>query len=125
MSQEIQEDIPFYKNWHELIVPERIEVNKKTHTDSYGKFVCQPFERGFAATIGNSLRRILLSSIRGAAITSIKVDNALHEFTTIDGIHEDLAEIILNLKQVRLRLNDGESHTVVIEKNGAWDGYCR
>jgi len=118
MSQEIHEDIPFYRNWHELIVPERIEVNKKTHTDSYGKFVCQPFERGFASTIGNSLRRILLSSIRGAAITSIKVDNALHEFTTIDGIHEDLAEIILNFKQVRLRLNDGESHTVVIEKKG-------
>ena len=118
MTQEMNEDIPFYKNWHDLIVPERIEVNKKTHSDRYGKFVCQPFERGFASTIGNSLRRILLSSIRGAAITSVNVDNALHEFTTIDGIHEDLAEIILNFKQVRLKLNDGESHTVVIEKKG-------
>ena len=118
MAQEIQEDIPFYKNWYDLIKPERIEVSKQTRTDQYGKFVCQPFERGFAATIGNSLRRILLSSIRGAAITSVKVDNALHEFTTIDGIHEDLAEIILNFKQVRLKLNHADSQTVVIEKKG-------
>jgi len=118
MAQETREEIPFYKNWHDLIQPERIEVNKQTHTDRYGKFVCQPFERGFATTIGNSLRRILLSSIRGAAITSIKVDNALHEFTTINGIHEDLAEIILNFKQVRLKLNHHDAQTVVIEKKG-------
>ena len=118
MLEEIREEIPFYKNWHDLIQPDRIEVNKETHSDRFGKFVCQPFERGFATTIGNSLRRILLSSIRGAAITSIKVDNALHEFTSIDGIHEDLAEIILNFKQVRLKMNDGETHTVVIEKKG-------
>lgn len=118
MVEELKEETLFYKNWHELIGPERIELNKQTHTDKYGKFVCQPFERGFATTIGNSLRRILLSSIRGAAITSVKVDNALHEFTSIDGIHEDLADIILNFKQVRLRLNDGETHTVVIEKKG-------
>ena len=117
-EQEIQEDIPFYKNWHELIQPERLEVNKQSRTDQYGKFVCQPFERGFATTIGNSLRRILLSSVRGAAITSVKVENALHEFTTIDGVHEDLADIILNFKQVRLKLTDGDSHTVVIEKKG-------
>lgn len=118
MTQEIREEIPFYKNWHELIQPEKLEVNKQTRTDQYGKFVCQPFERGFATTIGNSLRRILLSSVRGAAITSVKVDNALHEFTTIDGVHEDLADIILNLKQVRLKVNDGDSHTVVIDKKG-------
>ena len=118
MVDELREETLYYKNWHDLIVPERIELNKQTHTDKYGKFVCQPFERGFATTIGNSLRRILLSSIRGAAITSVKVDNALHEFTSIDGIHEDLADIILNFKQVRLKLNDGETHTVVIEKKG-------
>jgi len=118
MTQEIREEIPFYKNWHELIQPERLEVNKQTRTDQYGKFVCQPFERGFATTIGNSLRRILLSSVRGAAITSVKVENALHEFTTIDGVHEDLADIILNFKQVRLKLTDGDSHTVIIEKKG-------
>lgn len=118
MAEEIREETLFYKNWHDLIQPERIELNKQTHTERFGKFVCQPFERGFATTIGNSLRRILLSSIRGAAITSVRVDNALHEFTSIDGIHEDLADIILNFKQVRLRLNDGDTHTVVIEKKG-------
>lgn len=118
MTQEIREDIPFYKNWHDLIQPEKLEVSKQTRTDKFAKFVCQPFERGFATTIGNSLRRILLSSIRGAAITSVKVENALHEFTTIDGVREDLADIILNFKLVRLKLNDGESHTVVIEKKG-------
>lgn len=118
MTQEMREDIPVYKNWHDLIQPERIEVNKQTHTGRFGKFVCQPFERGFATTIGNSLRRILLSSIRGAAITSVRVDGALHEFTTINGIHEDLAEIILNLKQVRLKLNHADAQTVHIEKKG-------
>lgn len=118
MAQHIMEELPFYKNWHDLIRPERIEVSKETRTNKYGKFVCQPFERGFATTIGNSLRRILLSTIRGAAITSIRVDGALHEFTTIDGIHEDLAEIILNFKQVRLKLNHPESQTVVIDKKG-------
>ncbi len=118
MAQEIRDDNPFYKNWHDLITPQRLEVNKDTHTERYGKFICQPFERGFAATIGNSLRRILLSSIRGAAITSVRIDNALHEFTTIDGIHEDVAEIILNLKQVRLKLNGPDPKTVVLEKSG-------
>ncbi len=118
MVQEIRDENPFYKNWHELITPERLEVTSDTHTSTYGRFICQPFERGFAATIGNSLRRILLSSIRGAAITSVKIDNALHEFTTIDGIHEDVAEIILNLKLVRLKLNGPDTVVVVLEKKG-------
>jgi len=116
MAQEIQEDNPFYKNWHELISPDRLEVTSDTHTAQYGKFVCQPFERGFATTIGNSLRRILLSSIRGAAITTVKIDDALHEFTTIEGVQEDVADILLNFKQVRLKLNSPETRTVVIEK---------
>ncbi|WP_457574931.1 DNA-directed RNA polymerase subunit alpha [Desulfolithobacter sp.] len=118
MAQEIRDDNPFYKNWHDLITPDRLEVRSETHTDRYGKFECQPFERGFATTIGNSLRRILLSSIRGAAITSVRIDGAQHEFTTIDGIHEDVADIILNLKQVRLKLNGPDSRTVTIEKKG-------
>ncbi len=118
MAQELRDTNPFYKNWHDLITPERLEVNDETHSEQYGKFICQPFERGFATTIGNSLRRIMLSSIRGAAITSIKIDNALHEFTSINGIHEDVAEIILNLKQVRLKLNTPQGHTVVVEKSG-------
>jgi DNA-directed RNA polymerase subunit alpha len=122
MVQEIRDDNPFYKNWHELISPERLEVTEGTRTDRYGRFICQPFERGFAATIGHSLRRILLSSIRGAAIVSVKIDNALHEFTTIDGVHEDVAEIILNLKQVRLKLEKPEGCTVVVEKAGDGKG---
>lgn len=125
MTQEIRDDNPFYKNWHELISPERLEVTDDTRTDRYGRFICQPFERGFAATIGHSLRRILLSSIRGAAIVSVKIDNALHEFTTIDGVHEDVAEIILNLKQVRLKLEKPEGCTVVVEKSGHGKGAVR
>ncbi len=117
MAQEIRDDNPFYKNWHELITPDRLEVTRDTHTEEYGKFICQPFERGFAATIGNSLRRILMSSIRGAAITSVKIDDALHEFTTIEGVQEDVADILLNMKQVRLKLNGPETKTVVIEKS--------
>ncbi len=117
MAQEIRDDNPFYKNWHELITPDRLEVTRDSHTDRYGKFICQPFERGFAATIGNSLRRILLSSIRGAAITSVKIDDALHEFTTIEGVQEDVADILLNMKQVRLKLNGPETKTVIIEKS--------
>ena len=118
MAQEIMEGNPFYKNWHDLISPESLEVNDESLTDSYGKFVCQPLERGFATTIGNSLRRIMLSSIRGAAITSVRLNDALHEFTTIDGVHEDVADIILNLKQVRVKMNTPELRKVLIDKTG-------
>ena len=119
MTQDLQEATPFYKNWRELIQPERLEVEKETHTARYGKFVCQPLERGFATTIGNSLRRILLSSIQGAAIASLKINGALHEFTSIPGIMEDVTEIILNLKEVRIKLNTSENRTVKIDKNVA------
>lgn len=118
MGQEIRDDNPFYKNWHNLVMPERLEVAKSSYSSRYGKFVCQPLERGFAATIGNSLRRILLSSIRGAAITSVRIEGAQHEFTTIDGVHEDVADIILNLKLVRPKLNSSETKTAFIRKNG-------
>ena len=77
---------PFYRNWHELIQPERVQVDADSHTDSFGKFVCQPLERGFATTIGNSLRRILLSSIQGAAITSVRIEGALHELSSLPGV---------------------------------------
>jgi DNA-directed RNA polymerase subunit alpha len=118
MTENLIEETPFYKNWTELIQPERLEVDRDSHTESYGKFVCQPLERGFAITIGNSLRRILLSSIQGAAITSVRIDKALHEFTAIPGILEDVTEIILNLKVVRLKLNTAEGQTVRIDKKG-------
>jgi DNA-directed RNA polymerase subunit alpha len=118
MAQEIRDDNPFYKNWHNLVMPERLEVAKSTHTNKFGKFVCQPLERGFAATVGNALRRVLLSSIRGAAITSVRIEGAEHEFTTLDGVHEDAAEIILNLKQVQPKLNSSEARIAFIKKAG-------
>ena len=116
MTENLIEETPFYKNWTELQKPERLEVDKGSHTESYGKFVCQPLERGFATTLGNSLRRILLSSIQGAAITSVRIEGALHEFTAIPGILEDVTEVILNLKEVRLKLNTAEGQTVRISK---------
>jgi len=93
------------KNWRELIKPKKLEADKLTAT--YGRFVAEPLERGYGVTIGNSLRRILLSSLNGAAITSVSFDGVLHEFTSIPGVKEDVSDIILNLKQVRLKI-DGE-----------------
>jgi len=110
------ESDPIYRNWTELIFPERIEVDAATHTHRYGKFTCQPLERGFATTVGNCLRRILLSSIQGAAITSVKIEGAHHEYSTRPGILEDVIEIILNLKEVRLRLKSKNSAIIRIEK---------
>jgi len=123
MDNEQKQDIdlekdPLYRNWHELVMPERVEVDKDSLTDTYGKFVCQPLERGYATTVGNSLRRILLSSIQGAAITSVKIEGALHELSSLPGIVEDVTEIILNLKEVRLKLNSAEPQTVRIDRTG-------
>ena len=118
MTHAADENIPFYRNWHELIKPEKLEIDKESHTASYAKIVCQPLERGYAMTIGNSLRRILLSSVQGAAITTIKIEGALHEFTTLKDVMEDVSEIILNIKQVSLKLNCEESQTIVIDKKG-------
>ncbi|OPY17631.1 MAG: DNA-directed RNA polymerase subunit alpha [Syntrophus sp. PtaB.Bin075] len=96
------------RNWCSLIRPRRIEIDGSTHTRFYGEFVCQPLERGFGITLGNALRRVLLSSIQGAAIVSVKIDNVLHEFSTVPGVKEDITDIILNLKGVRLKLlSDG------------------
>ena len=97
------------RNWRDLIKPKMIEIETDSFTDFYGKFVCQPLERGFGITLGNGLRRILLSSLQGAAIVSVKFDGVPHEFTTIPGIKEDIADIILNLKEVNLKtVNDSE-----------------
>jgi len=118
MTQTAEENVPFYRNWRQLIQPEKIEVDKDRYSETFGKFVCQPLERGFAVTIGNSLRRIMLSSIQGAAITTVKIEGALHEFTSMKDVVEDVSEIILNLKQVRLKLNNSEPQLVVIDKSG-------
>ncbi len=97
------------RNWRDLIKPKMIEIETDSFTDFYGKFVCQPLERGFGITLGNALRRILLSSLQGAAIVSVRFDGVPHEFTTIPGIKEDITDIILNLKEVNLKtVNDSE-----------------
>lgn len=112
-----EESSTFYRNWRGLITPDSVVLDSDTHSKTYGKFVCQPLERGFAITIGNSLRRILLSSIQGAAITSVKIEGALHEFSSLPGILEDVTEIILNLKEVRLKLNSADSRMIHIDKS--------
>lgn len=83
----------------------RLNLDEKTATDSYGRFTAEPFERGYGHTVGNSLRRILLSSLEGAAITSVKITGALHEFAVLNGVKEDVAQIILNLKKMRVKLH--------------------
>jgi len=105
-----------YMNWRELIKPTGIEITDGT--TSYAKFVCEPLERGFGITIGNALRRILLSSLHGAAVVSVKADNVMHEFTAIPGVLEDMSEIVLNLKEVRLRMSDPGPRVLRIEASG-------
>jgi len=106
------------KNWRELIKPKRIEIDQESYTNCYGRFVCEPLERGFGITIGNSLRRILLSSLQGAAIVSVKFDGVPHEFSTIPGVLEDVTDIILNLKEVRLKIVDGDEAIVHLNAEG-------
>ncbi|TYO95705.1 DNA-directed RNA polymerase subunit alpha [Geothermobacter ehrlichii] len=108
-----------YKNWRDLIKPKRLQVEADTLTDAYGKFFAEPFERGFGTTLGNSLRRVLLSSLQGAAISSVRIKGVLHEFSTIPGVTEDVADLILNLKGVLIKLHGHESRNVRIVKKGA------
>lgn len=106
------------KNWRELIKPKRLEVETKGRPDTYGKFVCEPLERGFGITLGNALRRILLSSLQGAAITHVKIDGVLHEFSTIPGVLEDVTDVILNLKEIRFKMHGEGPKQLVIERQG-------
>lgn len=104
------------RNWRDLIRPKKLEQD--TLSESYGKFTCEPLERGYGITLGNSLRRVLLSSLQGAAITSVRIDGALHEFTSIPGVVEDVTDIILNIKALRLHMSDSTPRTLVIDKTG-------
>jgi DNA-directed RNA polymerase subunit alpha len=104
------------RNWRDLIRPKGIVVEQET--EFYGKFTCEPLERGFGITVGNSLRRVLLSSLQGAAITAVRVENALHEFTAVPDVVEDVAEMILNLKQVVFKAHSPRSYTVRLDKEG-------
>ncbi len=104
--------------WKSLHLPKSVEVDEETLTDSYCKFEIQPLERGFGITLGNALRRVLLSSIQGAAIDSIKIDGIHHEFSTLPGIVEDIPEIILNLKEINVTLHSDEQVEAFIEVKG-------
>jgi DNA-directed RNA polymerase subunit alpha len=106
------------KNWRDLIKPRGLSVDQESLTNTYGKFVAEPLERGFGITLGNSLRRVLLSSLQGAAITSVKIDGVEHEFTTIPEVAEDVTDIILNLKEVLLQIHTNEVKTLRIEADG-------
>ena len=103
-----------YMNWQQMITPEKVQV---TSDGTYGKFVCEPLERGFGITIGNSLRRIILSSLYGAAITSVKFDSVMHEFSVIPGVFEDVSEIILNLKSIRFKTKNASPRMIHISKD--------
>ncbi|MGB9498787.1 MAG: DNA-directed RNA polymerase subunit alpha [Dissulfuribacterales bacterium] len=105
-----------YMNWREIIKPEKVQIDSQSST--YGKFVWEPLERGFGITIGNSLRRIILSSLCGSAIISVKFDGVMHEFSTIPGVLEDISEIILNLKNVRVKMEDSGPRTIEINSTG-------
>ena len=103
--------------WKSLTMPKQIAADP-SNTDGYGKFVVEPLERGFGTTLGNALRRVLLSSLQGAAITSVRIDGVLHEFSTLPGVIEDVTELILNLKQVRLKLHGDGPKRGVFEMKG-------
>lgn len=107
------------KNWRSLIKPKGLEIERESLTDNYGRFIAKPLERGFGTTIGNSLRRILLSSLQGVAVTAVRIDGVLHEFSTLSDVVEDVADILLNLKEVRFKLYVDGPRTVTIEKSGS------
>lgn len=108
-------------SWSNLQMPERIELEESTYTDTFGRFVVQPLEKGYGVTVGNMLRRVLLSSLHGAAITAIKVNDIQHEFTQIEGVYEDITELILNLKQVRIKLINKRPEKVNLSLSGAME----
>jgi DNA-directed RNA polymerase subunit alpha len=104
--------------WSDFQKPKKLEYDAETLTDHYGKFVAQPFERGFGTTIGNALRRVLLSSVEGAAVTAVRVEGVLHEFSSLTGVVEDMTDIVLNLKQIPFKIHSRGSKTLFLEKKG-------
>jgi len=106
------------RNWRELIRPRGLEAEGDAEADLYGRFSCEPLERGFGITLGNALRRVLLSSLQGSAIIAVKIDGVLHEFSTIPGVMEDVSDIILNLKEVRLRMHGEGPKTLRVHTTG-------
>jgi len=113
------------RNWRDLIRPRGITIEQETLTEFYGKFTCEPLERGYGITLGNSLRRVLLGSLQGAAITAVRIEGALHEFTTIGDVVEDVTDIVLNLKEVVLKAASAKQYTVRIDKEGPGPVHAR
>lgn len=111
--------------WREFELPTRIEVDQPTMTPTYGRFVAEPFERGFGTTVGNSLRRVLLSSIEGGAVTWLKIEGVQHEFSSIPGVVEDVTDVVLNVKELLVRVNSEQPKTLEIdvEKEGEVTGH--
>jgi DNA-directed RNA polymerase subunit alpha len=107
-----------YKNWRDLIRPKKLQVETESLTNTYGKFYAEPFERGFGTTLGTGLRRVLISSLQGAAIVSVKAKGVLHEFSAVPGVTEDMTDIILNLKGVRLKVHGNEARMIRIVQKG-------
>jgi DNA-directed RNA polymerase subunit alpha len=110
-----------FRNWRNLIRPKSLVVEHATLTERYGRFHCEPLERGFGITIGNALRRVMLSSIRGAAIVSVRIEGASHEFSHLTDVVEDVSDIILNLKEVQIKMNGAGPKTVRIDIRGPKD----
>jgi DNA-directed RNA polymerase subunit alpha len=106
------------KGMRDFQIPTKTDVDKETLTATYGRFTAEPFERGYGTTVGNSLRRVLLSSLTGAAIVSVKIEGVLHEFSTIPGVTEDVTDIILNVKKIRLKLHADKTKTIHLRKKG-------
>ena len=104
--------------WRDFQFPKRVSAEQETYTPTFGRFVAEPLERGYGVTLGNIFRRVLLSSIEGTAVTSIKIDGVSHEFSTIEGVQEDVTEIIMNIKNLVLRSYSKSPKTVTIKESG-------
>ena len=113
------------RNWRDLIRPKGITLETESTNEFYAKFVAEPLERGFGTTIGSSLRRVLLSSLQGAAITAVRIEGALHEFTSVPDVVEDVSDMILNLKEVVFKASQPRTYTVRIDKEGPGPVYAR
>ncbi len=110
--------------WRGLELPHRVVADSSINTATYGKFTVEPFERGFGTTVGNSLRRILLSSLEGAAVSAVKIKGAQHEFTSLEGVQEDVTDIILNIKNIVVSLDSEESKTMRLQAEGPGEVTC-
>jgi DNA-directed RNA polymerase subunit alpha len=109
----------YSKNWRDLIKPKALDIERDTAaTGTHGRFSCEPLERGFGTTLGNGLRRVLLSSLQGAAITAVKIDGALHEFQTLPDVVEDVTDMVLNLKEVIIQMHDPKPKVIRLDKEG-------